>query len=92
MREAYLLLEEGASVQIDKVLTDFGLPADPFDRGDDWTHRLVLAVTQHPVDVLAQRHMRCTMTEALIQHPVTRRRSDHANRSISRGSFRNPMI
>ena len=30
MREAYLLLEEGASVpQIDSVLTDFGMPVGP---------------------------------------------------------------
>ncbi len=35
MREAYLLLEEGASVpQIDKVLTDFGLPVGPFGMQD----------------------------------------------------------
>jgi 3-hydroxyacyl-CoA dehydrogenase len=35
MREAYLLLEEGASVeQIDKALTDFGLPVGPFGMQD----------------------------------------------------------
>jgi 3-hydroxyacyl-CoA dehydrogenase len=35
MREAYLLLEEGASVeQIDRVLTDFGLPVGPFGMQD----------------------------------------------------------
>jgi 3-hydroxyacyl-CoA dehydrogenase len=35
MREAYLLLEEGASVaQIDKVMTDFGLPVGPFGMQD----------------------------------------------------------
>jgi 3-hydroxyacyl-CoA dehydrogenase len=35
MREAYLLLEEGASVpQVDKVLTDFGLPVGPFGMQD----------------------------------------------------------
>jgi 3-hydroxyacyl-CoA dehydrogenase len=35
MREAYLLLEEGASVpQIDQVLTDFGLPVGPYGMQD----------------------------------------------------------
>ena len=35
MREAYLLLEEGGSVeQIDRVLTDFGLPVGPFGMQD----------------------------------------------------------
>jgi 3-hydroxyacyl-CoA dehydrogenase len=35
MREAYLLLEEGASVpQIDKVLTEFGMPVGPFGMQD----------------------------------------------------------
>jgi 3-hydroxyacyl-CoA dehydrogenase len=35
MREAYLLLEEGASVaQIDTALTDFGLPVGPFGMQD----------------------------------------------------------
>src|SRR4029079_6762263 len=35
MREAYLLLEEGASVpQIDKALIDFGLPVGPFGMQD----------------------------------------------------------
>jgi 3-hydroxyacyl-CoA dehydrogenase len=35
MREAYLLLEEGASVpQIDKVLTDFGMPVGPYGMQD----------------------------------------------------------
>jgi 3-hydroxyacyl-CoA dehydrogenase len=35
MREAYLLLEEGASVaQIDNVLTDFGMPVGPFGMQD----------------------------------------------------------
>jgi 3-hydroxyacyl-CoA dehydrogenase len=35
MREAYLLLEEGATVpQIDKVLTDFGFPVGPFGMQD----------------------------------------------------------
>jgi 3-hydroxyacyl-CoA dehydrogenase len=35
MREAYLLLEEGASVeQVDRVLTDFGLPVGPFGMQD----------------------------------------------------------
>jgi 3-hydroxyacyl-CoA dehydrogenase len=35
MREAYLLLEEGASVaQIDTVLTDFGMPVGPFGMQD----------------------------------------------------------
>jgi 3-hydroxyacyl-CoA dehydrogenase len=35
MREAYLLLEEGASVpQIDRVLTNFGLPVGPFGMQD----------------------------------------------------------
>jgi len=35
MREAYLLLEEGASVeQIDRVLTHFGLPVGPFGMQD----------------------------------------------------------
>jgi 3-hydroxyacyl-CoA dehydrogenase len=35
MREAYLLLEEGASVpQIDKVLTEFGLPVGPYGMQD----------------------------------------------------------
>jgi 3-hydroxyacyl-CoA dehydrogenase len=35
MREAYLLLEEGASVpQIDKALTDFGFPVGPFGMQD----------------------------------------------------------
>ncbi len=35
MREAYLLLEEGASVpQIDRVMTDFGLPVGPFGMQD----------------------------------------------------------
>ncbi len=35
MRESYLLLEEGASVeQIDRVLTDFGLPVGPFGMQD----------------------------------------------------------
>ena len=35
MREAYLLLEEGASVpQIDRALTDFGLPVGPFGMQD----------------------------------------------------------
>jgi 3-hydroxyacyl-CoA dehydrogenase len=35
MREAYLLLEEGASVaQIDKVLTDFGMAVGPFGMQD----------------------------------------------------------
>jgi len=35
MRESYLLLEEGASVpQIDKVLTDFGLPVGPYGMQD----------------------------------------------------------
>src|SRR5262249_58546200 len=35
MREAYLLLEEGASVpEIDQALTDFGMPAGPFGMQD----------------------------------------------------------
>ena len=35
MREAYLLLEEGASVpQIDRVLMDFGLPVGPYGMQD----------------------------------------------------------
>ncbi len=35
MREAYLLLEEGASVpRIDKALTDFGMPVGPFGMQD----------------------------------------------------------
>jgi 3-hydroxyacyl-CoA dehydrogenase len=35
MREAYLLLEEGASVpQIDKVMTGFGMPVGPFGMQD----------------------------------------------------------
>jgi 3-hydroxyacyl-CoA dehydrogenase len=35
MREAYLLLEEGGSVeQIDRVLTEFGLPVGPFGMQD----------------------------------------------------------
>jgi 3-hydroxyacyl-CoA dehydrogenase len=35
MREAYLLLEEGATVpQIDRVLTEFGLPVGPFGMQD----------------------------------------------------------
>jgi len=35
MREAYLLLEEGAGVaQIDRALTDFGLPVGPFGMQD----------------------------------------------------------
>jgi 3-hydroxyacyl-CoA dehydrogenase len=35
MREAYLLLEEGASVpQIDNALTDFGMPVGPFGMQD----------------------------------------------------------
>ena len=35
MREAYLLLEEGASVeQIDKALTDFGMPVGPYAMQD----------------------------------------------------------
>jgi 3-hydroxyacyl-CoA dehydrogenase len=35
MREAYLLLEEGASVpQIDRVLTDFGMPVGPYGMQD----------------------------------------------------------
>lgn len=35
MREAYLLLEEGASVeQIDRVLMDFGMPVGPFGMQD----------------------------------------------------------
>jgi 3-hydroxyacyl-CoA dehydrogenase len=35
MREAYLLLEEGASVeQIDRVLVDFGLPVGPYGMQD----------------------------------------------------------
>jgi 3-hydroxyacyl-CoA dehydrogenase len=35
MREAYLLLEEGASVeQIDRALTDFGMPVGPFAMQD----------------------------------------------------------
>ena len=35
MRESYLLLEEGASVsEIDKALTDFGLPVGPFGMQD----------------------------------------------------------
>jgi 3-hydroxyacyl-CoA dehydrogenase len=35
MREAYLLLEEGGSVpQIDKVLTDFGMPVGPYGMQD----------------------------------------------------------
>ncbi|HXG90702.1 MAG TPA: 3-hydroxyacyl-CoA dehydrogenase NAD-binding domain-containing protein [Vicinamibacterales bacterium] len=35
MREAYLLLEEGATVaQIDKALTDFGMPVGPFGMQD----------------------------------------------------------
>src|SRR6185295_9254 len=35
MRETYLLLEEGASVpQIDRALTDFGLPVGPFGMQD----------------------------------------------------------
>src|SRR5262249_43064515 len=35
MREAYLLLEEGASVeQIDRVLTNFGLPVGPYGMQD----------------------------------------------------------
>jgi len=35
MRESYLLLEEGGSVsQIDKALTDFGLPVGPFGMQD----------------------------------------------------------
>jgi 3-hydroxyacyl-CoA dehydrogenase len=35
MREAYLLLEEGATVpQIDKVLTDFGMPVGPYGMQD----------------------------------------------------------
>jgi 3-hydroxyacyl-CoA dehydrogenase len=35
MREAYLLLEEGASVpQIDQAVTDFGLPVGPFGMQD----------------------------------------------------------
>src|SRR5262249_4167000 len=35
MREAYLLLEEGATVeQIDRVLTDFGLPVGPYGMQD----------------------------------------------------------
>ncbi|MGQ0733666.1 MAG: 3-hydroxyacyl-CoA dehydrogenase NAD-binding domain-containing protein [Acidobacteriota bacterium] len=35
MREAYLLLEEGASVpQIDQALTDFGMPVGPFGMQD----------------------------------------------------------
>ena len=35
MREAYLLLEEGASVsQIDKAITDFGYPVGPFGMQD----------------------------------------------------------
>ena len=40
MREAYLLLEEGASVpQIDKVLTDFGLPVGPVRHAGHRRHR-----------------------------------------------------
>ena len=35
MREAYLLLEEGGSpAQIDKALTDFGMPMGPFAMQD----------------------------------------------------------
>jgi 3-hydroxyacyl-CoA dehydrogenase len=35
MREAYLLLEEGATVQqVDRVLTEFGLPVGPFGMQD----------------------------------------------------------
>ncbi len=35
MREAYLLLEEGATVaQVDRVLTDFGMPLGPFGMQD----------------------------------------------------------
>ena len=35
LREAYLLLEEGASVpQIDGVMTEFGMPVGPFAMGD----------------------------------------------------------
>ena len=35
MREAYLLLEEGASVpQIDRVLTEFGMPVGPYGMQD----------------------------------------------------------
>ena len=35
MREAYLLLEEGASVpQIDRVMTDFGMPVGPYGMQD----------------------------------------------------------
>src|SRR4029450_2210377 len=35
MREAYLLLEEGASVeQVDRVLTEFGMPVGPFGMQD----------------------------------------------------------
>jgi 3-hydroxyacyl-CoA dehydrogenase len=35
MREAYLLLEEGASIeQVDRVLTEFGLPVGPFGMQD----------------------------------------------------------
>jgi len=35
MREGYLLLEEGASVaQIDKVMTDFGMPVGPYGMQD----------------------------------------------------------
>src|SRR5204863_1728931 len=35
MREAYLLLEEGASVpQIDRALTEFGMPVGPFGMQD----------------------------------------------------------
>ena len=40
MREAYLLLEEGASVpQIDKVLTDFGMPVGPVRHAGHRRHR-----------------------------------------------------
>ena len=40
MREAYLLLEEGASVpQIDKALTDFGMPVGPVRHAGHRRHR-----------------------------------------------------
>jgi 3-hydroxyacyl-CoA dehydrogenase len=60
MREAYLLLEEGASVpQIDRALMDFGLPVGPFGMQD-------IA----GIDVIARiRHYRTSIAAARLEGP-----------------------
>ena len=59
MREAYLLLEEGASVpQIDRVLTDFGLPVGPLRHAGHRRHRRRRAHSSVPRPRSARRARR----------------------------------